>query len=66
MALEHMRTQIDTILLSVDAFIKSLEMTAIQNDGYISRDEARIIKNVKAASDKYKKELVKIRDARPT
>ena len=58
-----MRTQIDTILLSVDAFMKSLEVTAIQNDGYISKDEAKIIKNAKAATDKYKKELMKIRDA---
>ena len=50
------------LLLSVDAFMKSLEATAIQNDGYISKDEAKIIRKAKAATDKYKKELVKIRD----
>ena len=58
----YMKIQIDTLLVSVDAFMKSLEMAALQDDRQIDKAEAKALREAKAASESYKKRLAKIRE----
>ena len=58
----YMKIQIDTLLVSVDAFTKSLEMAALQDDKRIDKAEARALRKAKAASERYKKRLIKIKE----
>lgn len=58
----YMKIQIDTLLVSVDTFMKSLEMAALQDDKRIDKAEAKALRRAKAASERYKKRLLKIKE----
>ena len=40
--------------------MKSLEISALQDDGIISKEEDKIIRKLKKVTEKYKEELEKI------
>lgn len=58
----HILTQINNILFSVKLFEDSLELAAMKDDGIISKEEEKIIRKAKKASEEYKKELEKIKN----
>lgn len=57
----HMQAQITTIITTVKSMQATCTITAMKNDGKIDADEAKIIKKVNAATEKYIKELQKIK-----
>ena len=58
----HIVTQINQMLLSIHVFEDSLTLAAQKDDGVISKEEEKIIKKIKKASDKYKSCLEKIKN----
>ena len=58
----YMRIQIDTMLTSIDTFLKTLEMAAMEDDKQISRAEEKALKKARNASEKYKSELLKLKE----
>ena len=58
----HMVTQINQILLSIQVFEESLKIAAQKDDGIISKEESKVIKKIEKASTKYKNKLIKIRE----
>ena len=56
-----MELQICNLELAIENFIKSLEISALKDDGVISRDEEKIIKKLKKASGKYVNTLEKVK-----
>ena len=59
----HILTLINNVLLSVNLLEDSLELAALKDDGVISKEEEKIIRKAKAASEEYKKELEKIKNS---
>ena len=59
---DHMRIQIDTMIVSINTFLKSLEIAALKDDQVISKSEMKIIKKARNASEGYKKELLKLKE----
>ncbi len=56
----HMKIQIANIISSCEAFLKSLELSAIEDDGNIDRDEQKTINKAKKETEKYIEKLRKI------
>ena len=56
-----MEAQINTQLLSVATFRKSLEIFAAKDDGVIDRNEEKIIRKLTKASLRFEKVLEKVR-----
>ena len=57
----YIRMQIANAITFTDSFINSCELAAIKDDGIISKQEAKELKQIKNAAEKFKKELEKIR-----
>ena len=56
----HMKMQITNIISSCEAFLKSLELSAMEDDGQIGKDEHKIISKAKKETEKYIEKLRKI------
>ena len=56
----HMKMQITNIISSCEAFLKSLELSAMEDDGQIDKDEQKIIRKAKKETEKYIEKLRKI------
>ena len=56
----YIKSQITTMISSLNLFVKSLEISALQDDGIISKEEDKIIRKLKKVTEKYKEELEKI------
>lgn len=57
----HIDAQITNMLIIVGTFEQSCKMAAMKNDGKIDSNEAKAIKRITAAADKFKRELEKIK-----
>ena len=53
--------QICNLELTIENFINSLEISALKDDGVISRDEKKIIRKLKKASGKFVNTLEKVK-----
>ena len=58
---EYIRAQITNILIMTKTFEQSCKMAAMKDDGRIDADEAKIIKKISKATERYQQELEKIR-----
>lgn len=57
-----METQIGNMLLSATAFRQSLEVFALKDDGVITREEQKTIRQLTRASRRFEKALDRIRN----
>lgn len=53
--------QVNQMLLSLKTFESACELAAIKDDGIVSGEEKKLLKKIKAATEKYKKELEAIK-----
>lgn len=53
-------SQIKTMILNLNNFLKGCEIAAIKDDGKVSKEEQRQLDQIRKATDKYIKELNKI------
>ena len=53
----YIDAQITNMIAMTKTFEQACELAAVKNDGIISRDEEKQIKKIKAASQKFRKEL---------
>ncbi len=51
--------QIQSVIIMVKTFRTSCEMAAMKNDGKIDRNEAKALKRINAACDRFIKEIQK-------
>ena len=58
---EYMRAQITNLSSILTTFEQACKMAALKQDGYIDKDEEKALKKIKAATDKYRAELEKIK-----
>lgn len=56
----YIRAQILNITTMTKTFEQACEMAAIKDDGKISREEEKQLKKIKAASQRFRKELESI------
>ncbi|MPM26568.1 hypothetical protein SDC9_73072 [bioreactor metagenome] len=56
----HIDAQCKNMIAIVKTFEHSCEMAAIQDDGKISRDEEKILRKIKASTQKFMLELSRI------
>lgn len=56
-----MKSQVDSALLTLKALSQSLEMSALKDDGEISREETKQIKKIRKAISKFEKKMSKIK-----
>nr|WP_325230010.1 hypothetical protein [uncultured Oscillibacter sp.] len=57
----YIKAQILNITTMTKTFEQACEMAAIKDDGKISREEEKQLKKIKAASQKFRKELESIK-----
>lgn len=57
----YIKAQILNITTMTKTFEQACEMAAMKDDGKISREEERQLKKIKAASQKFRKELESIK-----
>ena len=57
----YIKAQILNITTMVKTFEQACEMAALKDDGKISREEEKQLKKIKAASQKFRKELESIK-----
>lgn len=57
----YIKAQILNITTMVKTFEQACEMAALKDDGKVSREEEKQLKKIKAASQKFRKELESIR-----
>lgn len=57
----YIKAQILNITTMTKTFEQAYEMAAIKDDGKISREEEKQLKKIKAASQKFRKELEAIK-----
>lgn len=57
---EHITAQILNMKIILRTFEESCKMAAIKNDGYINKEEEKILKKISAATSKYANELDKL------
>ena len=50
------------MIIMVGTFEQACKLAATQDDGNISKEEAKALKSINAAAEKFKKELSKIAD----
>lgn len=53
----YMKSQIETMISSLNLFMESLKMSALQDDGIISKEEDKSLRKLRKATEKYKGEL---------
>lgn len=58
---KFMKSQVDTVLLSLKALDQSLELSAVKDDGEISKEEQKEIKKIRKAIENFEKEMAKLR-----
>lgn len=56
-----MQSQVNNALLSLETLNKSLEMSALKDDGVISKEEQRQIRKIRKAIGKFKHSMEKIK-----
>ncbi|MBQ4252814.1 MAG: hypothetical protein IJS38_03010 [Erysipelotrichaceae bacterium] len=56
----YLKMQINTMIQYVNAFEKSCELAAAQDDGQIDKVEQRQLDKIRAASKYFRKELEKV------
>lgn len=56
-----MKSQVDSALIALKALSKSLEMSALKDDGEISMEETKQIKQIRNAISKFEKKMSKIK-----
>lgn len=55
-----MKSQVETVLLSLKTLHQSIEMAALKDDGKISKEEQKEIKIIRKAIADFEKEMSKI------
>ena len=55
-----MKSQINTVLLSMKTLDQSIEMAAMKDDGEISKEEQKEIKKIRKAIADFEKEMQKL------
>lgn len=55
-----MKSQVETVLLSLKTLNQSIEMAALKDDGEISKEEQKEIKIIRRAIADFEKEMSKI------
>ena len=58
---QFMQAQINSALLSLDTLDKSLELSALKDDGQISKEEEKQIKKIRKAIKDFKDTMEKIK-----
>mgnify|MGYP004630272755 FL=1 len=58
----YIHAQILNMQAMTKTFLQSCEMAATKDDGQISKDEAKQLKKIKAATEQFCKELERIKD----
>ena len=53
----YLRMQIQNMQTALDTFMTGCEMAVLQDDGVVSKEEEKILKNLKKATAEYKKVL---------
>ena len=56
-----MQSQVNNALLSLETLDKSIEMSALKDDGVISKEEKRQIKKIRKAIEKFRHSMDKIK-----
>ena len=59
---EHIHENPDRYHAHIHTFLKTLEMAAMEDDKQISRAEEKALKKARNASEKYKSELLKLKE----
>ena len=57
----HLEMQIRNMLMFLDAFQQSCRMAAVEDDGVIDRTEAKQLKKIDAAVDRFRSDLESVR-----
>lgn len=57
---DYMDSYITGAITYLKTFKQSLRMAALKNDGYIDKDEQKVLDKANKATDKYIKELEKL------
>ena len=60
---KYIEAQINNMMLSINTFCQSLEFLATKDDGMISKEEQKIIRQLNKASEKYKKSLEEVKSS---
>ncbi|MBO7702937.1 MAG: hypothetical protein J6S26_00720 [Solobacterium sp.] len=53
----YLNMQIQNMVNALDSFTTGCELAAVQDDGVISKEEAKMLKTLKKATEEYKKTL---------
>ena len=56
-----MQSQVNNALLALETLDKSIEMSALKDDGVVSKEEKRQIKQIRKAIEKFKHSMDKIK-----
>ena len=56
-----MQSQVNNTLLALETLDKSIEMSALKDDGVVSKEEKRQIKQVRKAIERFKRSINKIK-----
>lgn len=56
-----MQSQVNNALLALETLDKSIEMSALKDDGVVSKEEKRQIKQIRKAIEKLKHSMDKIK-----
>lgn len=62
MANSFITQQCQNMITSIDLFESACQMAASKDDGIISKEEQKVLKKIKAAGDKFKRELTNIKN----
>ena len=57
----YIKMQIDNAIVFTQTFIKSCELAALKDDGTVSKEEEKQLKELRKAADLFRKSLEKIK-----
>lgn len=57
----YLQAQITTIITTVKSMQATCQLTALKDDGKIDHEEAKVLKKISTATEKYIRELQKIK-----
>lgn len=57
----YIKMQIANAISFTNSFIDSCELAAIKDDGVVSKQEAKELKQIKTAAEKFKKKLERLK-----
>lgn len=57
----YIKMQIDNAIVFTQMFIKSCELAALKDDGTVSKEEERQLKELRKAAESFRKSLEKIK-----